>query len=158
PSSNYTVSMPSFSADITAKALTASATGSDKTYDGNTNASVTVQLSGVVSGDAVSATGTGSFADKNASGSSVATSTVALQSATDYRDIKVINGKLYGSSGSSTTAKGVVSIGTGAPISGSPTNTLLSPNNSDSTSSFAFATLPGGTASIDGNGGPNVMY
>ncbi|MGJ7580575.1 YDG domain-containing protein [Variovorax sp. RHLX14] len=55
---------------ITPKTITASATGTDKVYDGSTAAVLTgVQLVGLVAGDrnAVSAIGTaGSFADKNA--------------------------------------------------------------------------------------------
>src|SRR5205823_3089732 len=70
---NYTLSQPSASADITAKALTvAGITASNKVYDGSTTATLntgSAALLGVVSGDAVtmnSASATGTFASKTA--------------------------------------------------------------------------------------------
>ncbi|HEX6858907.1 MAG TPA: YDG domain-containing protein [Caulobacteraceae bacterium] len=65
---NYTVTMPTSAlADILQKAITASATADDKTYDGDTTGSGTISFTGVVEGDAVSTTGaTWTFEDKNA--------------------------------------------------------------------------------------------
>src|SRR5262249_4618663 len=70
---NYTLTQPSTSADITAKALTVSGiTANNKVYDGTTSATLdtsSAALAGVVSGDAVtlnSASATGSFASKSA--------------------------------------------------------------------------------------------
>src|SRR3989449_3584537 len=68
---NYTLSQPSASADITAKALTvAGITASNKVYDGNTTATLNLgsaALVGVVSGDTVtlnSGSAAGAFASK----------------------------------------------------------------------------------------------
>ncbi len=65
------------------KALTASATGVSKTYDGSTAiANVNLGLAGLVSGDVVSVTGNGSFSDQNAgTGKTYTVSSVALSSA-----------------------------------------------------------------------------
>jgi filamentous hemagglutinin family protein len=65
---NYTVAVPASAlADILKKAITASIVANNKTYDGTTAATGTVALNGVVSGDAVTASGTTfTFADKNA--------------------------------------------------------------------------------------------
>jgi hypothetical protein len=65
---NYTVTVPASAlADILKKAITASIVANNKTYDGTTAATGTVALNGVVSGDAVTASGTTfTFADKNA--------------------------------------------------------------------------------------------
>jgi hypothetical protein len=70
---NYTLSQPSASADITAKALTvAGVTANNKVYDGNTAATLNLgsaALVGVVSGDTVTlntASAAGAFATKTA--------------------------------------------------------------------------------------------
>ncbi|MFT3680887.1 MAG: YDG domain-containing protein [Ferruginibacter sp.] len=55
PSSNYTVSQPSLSADISPRTLTVTATGIDKAYDGTTTATVTLG-DDRVSGDDLSTT------------------------------------------------------------------------------------------------------
>ena len=70
----------SAAADITAKAVTVTATGVNKTYDGTTNATVTLSPAGVVSGDDVSASYTGaSFADKHVgNGKTVSVSGISL--------------------------------------------------------------------------------
>lgn len=67
PSGNYSITQPiGLTADITAKALTiTSAAITTKTYDGNTNATITGSLNGVETGDAVTLTGTGTFASAN---------------------------------------------------------------------------------------------
>ena len=67
--SNYTVTAQgTTTANIAKKALTVSGiTASNKTYDGNTSATVSVEnaaFAGLVSGDTVSVTATGTFADK----------------------------------------------------------------------------------------------
>ncbi len=70
---NYTLTQPTTTAAITAKALTVSGvTASSKTYDGNANATVnpgSAALVGVVGGETVTlntASATGTFDDKNA--------------------------------------------------------------------------------------------
>ncbi|MEO9145252.1 MAG: YDG domain-containing protein [Ginsengibacter sp.] len=64
---NYTVNATaSTTANITGKVLTVTATGVNKTYDGNTNATVTLSNSGIVSGDVVTtAYSTATFDNKN---------------------------------------------------------------------------------------------
>ena len=53
------------SSSIAALGITVAATGRDKVYDGTTADAVTLASAGVLSGDTVSFTGIGSFADKN---------------------------------------------------------------------------------------------
>ena len=64
PSSNYSFSQPSgLMANITLKSLTVTdAEVTTKTYDSNTSATITGTLSGVISPDAVTLVGTGTFA------------------------------------------------------------------------------------------------
>ena len=61
PSANYTVTQPTFSADITAKSLTVTgAAATSKAYDGTTVAAITgATLVGVVAGDSVTFTSSG---------------------------------------------------------------------------------------------------
>jgi hypothetical protein len=62
---NYTLTQPTATANITARDLTVTATASNKPYDGNTTASVTLSTD-KLSGDTVSAAyTTATFADKN---------------------------------------------------------------------------------------------
>ncbi|HYG28532.1 MAG TPA: YDG domain-containing protein, partial [Caulobacteraceae bacterium] len=82
---NYTVTLPTSAlADILQKALTATATANDKTYDGTTSATGSIQLTGVVDGDSVSTTGaTYAFADKNAGTDKTVTISGASLTGTD---------------------------------------------------------------------------
>ncbi|MBU6158927.1 MAG: DUF1533 domain-containing protein, partial [Bacteroidetes bacterium] len=85
--SNYSLTQPTLSANITAKGLTITGlTGVNKTYDGTTSASATGTpvLSGRVSGDVVTIGGTPTFtfADKNAgSGKSISTTGYTISGA-----------------------------------------------------------------------------
>ncbi len=64
---NYSLgAVSSDTADIFKKTITGALTASNKTYDGATTASGTIGLTGVVTGDTVSAAGVYAFADKNA--------------------------------------------------------------------------------------------
>ena len=73
---NYTVNATSTAtANITQKALTATATVNDKVYDGDTNATGTVSLSGIVGTDDVTASATFIFADKNVGTNKIVTVT-----------------------------------------------------------------------------------
>ena len=67
PSANYTVTQPSLTADITAKALTISgASAANKTYDGTTAATISGgSLVGVVLSDVVTLTQAGNFVSAN---------------------------------------------------------------------------------------------
>lgn len=80
PSANYTISQPiGLTATITAKALTVtSAAASNKTYDGTTAATITGTLSGVIAGDVVTLSGTGTFASANVGTGIAVTSTSTL--------------------------------------------------------------------------------
>jgi len=61
---NYTANTTAFStASITPKALTVSAAGSNKVYDGSATAALTLSSAGIVRGDNVLLSGLGSFAD-----------------------------------------------------------------------------------------------
>lgn len=74
---------PALSANITAKPLTATATATSKTYNGNNSAAVTVSLVGVISPDIVSVlAATGSFNNKNVGAAKpVTVSGITLQGA-----------------------------------------------------------------------------
>lgn len=79
PNSNYTVTQPSLSATITAKALTiTSAIGNNKVFDNTTTATFTGILTGVVSPDVVTFLGSGTFASVNVGTGIVITSTATL--------------------------------------------------------------------------------
>ena len=57
---NYTLAQPSgLMADVTAKPITVTATGTNKVYDGNTGDKVTLASNGIVSGDSVTLTSSG---------------------------------------------------------------------------------------------------
>ncbi len=68
PTTNYTVTQPTLTADITALSLTVTgATVTSKVYDNTTTATITgATLVGVISGDTVTVSGGGAFADANA--------------------------------------------------------------------------------------------
>ena len=81
---NYTVTQPApLTADITAMALTVTATAENKEYDGTDAADVDAELSGAVSGDDVElAPYTATFADKNVgTGKAVTLSALTLEGA-----------------------------------------------------------------------------
>ena len=68
--------------EITAKSLTASYSGSNKVYSGNTTATVTGTSSDIVNGDAINFSQTASFVDKNAAnGKTINISGISLSGA-----------------------------------------------------------------------------
>ncbi len=77
---NYSVTQPTgLTAEITAKSLTINAaTAQNKIFDGNTNAVITGTLTGVVSPDAVTFAGTGTFASSAVGNGIAVTSTSTL--------------------------------------------------------------------------------
>ena len=79
----YTCEAPTAAAaDITAKLLTATLTATNKVYDGKTDAKATYALVGIVGKEAVTATGTAVFANKNVgTGIAVDASNIALTGA-----------------------------------------------------------------------------
>ena len=84
PSVNYSITQPTgLTADITAKALAITSPAvTTKTYDGNTNATITGTLSGVESGDVVTLTGTGTFASANV-GTGISVTSIATLGGAD---------------------------------------------------------------------------
>jgi phosphotransferase system IIA component len=80
---NYTLTQPTgLTANITAKTLTITgAAANNKVYDGTTAATISGTLSGVISGDAVTLSGTGTFASANVGTNIAVTSTSTLSGA-----------------------------------------------------------------------------
>ena len=82
PSVNYSITQPTgLTADVTAKALAVTSPAvTSKAYDGNTNATITGTISGIISGDEsnVSLVGTGTFASANVGTGIVVTSNSTL--------------------------------------------------------------------------------
>jgi hypothetical protein len=80
PSANYSVTQPTFAADITAASLTftGGAVTSRAYAVGNTNVTITGSLSGVIGSDVVNFTGTGTIASANAGSSVPVTAAVSL--------------------------------------------------------------------------------
>jgi filamentous hemagglutinin family protein len=78
--SGYLISYNSGTLTVNAKALTVSGiTASNKTYDGNTTANVTLTLSGVIDGETVTSTNSSTFNNKNAdSGKTVTVNSITL--------------------------------------------------------------------------------
>lgn len=86
---NYLLSpLATAQADIFKKALTGALVASDKTYDGTAAASGSIVLTGVISGDVVTASGAYAFADRNAGSGKTVTasgSTLAGLDAGNYQ-------------------------------------------------------------------------
>lgn len=82
---NYTVNVPtSAMADILAKAITATASANDKTYDGTIVATGSLVLNGIVASDSVGTSGTAfAFADKNAGTDKTVTASGTTLTGTD---------------------------------------------------------------------------
>ncbi|GAA4063147.1 hypothetical protein GCM10022389_04760 [Flavobacterium cheonanense] len=76
----YTLTLPSgLFADITPRALTVTgAIAQNKPFDGNTNATITGTLTGIISGDVVTLIGTGTFASSAVANGVAVTSTSTL--------------------------------------------------------------------------------
>jgi predicted RNA-binding protein with TRAM domain len=80
--SYYSLTQPSFTANISAKELTiSSAVANNKTYDGTTSAIITGTLSGVISPDVVTLNLSGTFTSANAGTGISVTSTSSLSGA-----------------------------------------------------------------------------
>jgi uncharacterized repeat protein (TIGR02543 family) len=157
PSANYSITQPTgLTADVTAKALTViSIAVTSKTYDGNTNATITGTLSGVESGDIVTLTGTGTFASANAGVGINVTSTSTL-GGTDAGNYFLT--QPTGLTGEITKANQTISFG---PLSNKTTVDLPFALNgtassgltvSYSSSNPSVATVVGNTVTIVGAG------
>jgi YDG domain/GEVED domain/Cadherin domain len=77
---NYTFNTSAATtADVNPMTLVATGTSSNKVYDGNADASVTISLAGIIAGDTVTGSATGLFNDKNVgTGKTVTAGTVTL--------------------------------------------------------------------------------
>lgn len=125
PSTNYTVTQPTTTADITVAPLTITSPAvTTKLYDGNTNATITGTLSGIISPDVVTLVGTGTFAS-SAVGTGISvtsTSTLAGADAGNYE----INPQPSGLTGTITASPVLYNFGTttgtSAPTSGTIAN------------------------------------
>src|SRR5690606_41335317 len=91
---NYTISVPATAlGDILRKTLTATASADDKTYDGTTAATGSIELDGVVAGEAVAASASYAFGDADAGeGKAVTVSGVTLSGADAGNYTVVVSG------------------------------------------------------------------
>ncbi|HJQ04594.1 MAG TPA: YDG domain-containing protein [Nocardioides sp.] len=82
---NYTLAAGPWTttANITAKSVTGSITADNKVYDATTGAAIHPSVTGVLGGDTVTVTGSGSFADKNVGTGKTVTSTDLTLGGTD---------------------------------------------------------------------------
>jgi predicted naringenin-chalcone synthase len=88
--SNYSVNQPAgLTADIDAKLLTASGTAPNKVYDGLTSSAVTITLVGVLPGEDVDGTASGTFADPNVSNGKTVTINIVTLSGQDFANYTV---------------------------------------------------------------------
>ncbi|WP_299770587.1 YDG domain-containing protein [uncultured Pseudoteredinibacter sp.] len=112
-SGNYTVSIGNAQADITPKEISASASANDKVYDGNDSATVDFSLTGVISGDAVSATtNNNTFDNKNVAENKTVTSSGVTLSGSDSTNYVLANTTVTDTA--DITAKQITVTGTAA--------------------------------------------
>lgn len=156
PSSNYTVTQPTLTADITAATLTISNPSvTSKTYDGSTTATITGTLSGIISPDVVTLVASGSFASANAA-SGISVTAACTLSGTDAGNYVLT--QPTGLTGDITKANQTITFGslvnkftTDAPFSLTATSSS-SLTVSYVSSNTAVATVAGNTVTIVGAG------
>ncbi|MDI6751222.1 MAG: YDG domain-containing protein [Rhodocyclaceae bacterium] len=139
-------------ASILPKALTASYTAYSKTYDGTTAAMVTATSNDIITGDAVTITASGAFADKNAAEDKIVTITGGALSGADAgnyflqnttgTDVADITRKLL--TASYTAANKVYDGTTNASVSGT-SNDIVSGDSVSIAATGAFADKNAGT-------------
>jgi len=135
---NYTITLQnSTGGEITAKALTASLTGTaEKVYDGTLNATLTganYSLAGLIGGDAVSATGTSvAYADKNVNTGITVTATGLSISGADAGN--------YTISGDAAGSIGVITARPLTALSQRPTRSMTAPPPPPSAAASPWAT------------------
>jgi hypothetical protein len=160
-STNYTVTQPILTADITAKTLTTiGATAENKVYDGNTTATITeTSLVGLESGDVVSVSGGGTFANANvADGISVTAS--LLLSGSDAGNYFL--SQPTGLTASITKANQTITFGTLADKATTDSPFLLTATASSglivtyTSSNSSVATVSGSTLTIVGAGSTTI--
>jgi hypothetical protein len=153
PSTNYTVTQPTTTANITLAPLTISSPAvTTKAFDGNTNATITGTLSGIISPDVVTLLGTGTFAS-SAVGTGISvtsTSTLSGAGASNYE----INPQPSGLTGTITAAPVLYNFGTGSgtssPTSGTPVANLTFGNVTTGNSVNPSAAIISATSSSTG--------
>jgi uncharacterized repeat protein (TIGR02543 family) len=158
PSANYTLTEPSLTADITAKALTISgASAVNKPYDGTTVATISGgTLSGVESGDVVTLSQTGTFSTSSVGNSITVNSmsTIGGASSANYSltqpsglsaDISIVN---------LTITANDVSKNTGVALTDGPGSAAFTPSGLVNSETIGSVTLTYGSAGAttgDGN-------
>jgi hypothetical protein len=157
PSANYTITQPTLSSDITAKALTVSgASAANKPYDGTTTASILGgSLVGVISPDVVTLTQAGNFVSANVGSGISVTSNFSISGAAagNYTLLQPTGLNADITQGSQTITFGVLANQTvgvadyapGATASSGLTVTYTSSNT-------AVATIVGGLIHVVGAG------
>ena len=155
---NYSLSMNTATADITAKPITGSFAAENKTYDGNTSAIVTTDsraLSGTILGDSVSLTGgTAAFADKNVGNGKTVSLTGATLSGGDAGNYSLTS---VGASTANITAKQITgSFGAASKTYDGNANATVTSRSLSGTIAGDNIGLTGGAATFDnknvGNG------
>ena len=155
-STNYSLTLPSLSANITAKPITISnAQAIDKPYDGNLAAVITGQLTGVILPDVVTLVGTGTFATSAVAAGIVVTSTATITgtAATNYTLTQPTNLSASITSANQTITFGAIADRTTADT----TFTLFATASSAlpvtfSSTNTAVATVVGNVVTIVGAG------
>ena len=170
PSSNYTVTQPTLTANITAISLSVlNATVTSKTYDGTTSATLSGSLSGVISPDVVTFNGTGTFTSANV-GTGVSVTSTSTLSGADASNYTLT--QPTGLSGEITKANQTISFNSlpgkstlDAPFTLSATSTsgltvsYTSSNSSVATISGTLVTIVGpGTTTITASQSGNNNY
>ncbi|NMH24722.1 YDG domain-containing protein [Flavobacterium solisilvae] len=158
PSTNYTVTQPTLTANITPKALTVSgATAQNKPYDGTTTATITgATLVGVISPDAVTVSGGGTFASPNVgTGISVtANLTIAGADSGNYTVTQPtgLTANITPASPVFTTSTINLTVGGTYTLPGANITSTSAGAMSYSISGGGFATLAGSTITAVSNG------
>ncbi|MEI8293696.1 MAG: YDG domain-containing protein [bacterium] len=161
PSANYSISQPTgLTANITAKALTvAGAAVTSKAYDATTAATITGNLSGVITGDTVSLSGSGSFASANA-GTGISVTSNSTLSGADASNYSLI--QPTGLTGDITKANQTITFGALASKTTMDAAFALSATASSglavsySSSNSSVASVAGGTVTIVGAGSTTI--
>jgi filamentous hemagglutinin family protein len=152
---NYVVNASTTAlADILARAITATLTANGKVYDGTATATGALSLGGVLAGDAVSASGSYAFGDKNAgTGKTVTASGIALSGA-DAGNYSV-NGTATGLADilartitATLAANGKVYDGTTAAVGTLSLGGMITGDEVGATGTLAFADRNAGTRKI----------
>jgi hypothetical protein len=146
---NYTLNQPSVTADITPASVTInSAAAQNKPFDGTTVATITGTLSGVISPDAVTLIGTGTFAS-SAVGSNIAVTSTSTLGGADGGNY-TINPQPTGLTANILAAPVVLANWTYEPLQGAAATPT--PNTGSGSSSLVGMSGPGTATGMSGTG------